>query len=76
MNDAVDEHLQEQRQRDAMTFFLLGGFFTVMAILVLIGTLWAVGRTHAMIVNLAAGLLLLVIGLGMIAAGAYKRRKA
>jgi hypothetical protein len=58
-----------------MTFFLLGGFFAVMAVLVLVGTWWAVGRYHAMIINLVAGILLLVIGVGMISYGFYLRRK-
>lgn len=75
MTPPVDEAAAEQRQRDAMTFFLLGGFFAVMATLVLIGTLWTIGRTHAMVVNFVAGLLLLAIGLGMIAFGAHVRRK-
>lgn len=68
--------LVEQKQRDAMTFVLLGGFFTVMSLLVLIGTLWTFARPHAMVVNLVAGLILLVIGGAMLGYGAHKRRLA
>ncbi|MBX7071536.1 MAG: hypothetical protein K1X71_00200 [Pirellulales bacterium] len=68
--------LVEQKQRDAMTFVLLGGFFTVMALLVLIGTLWTLARPHAMVVNLVAGLILLAMGGAMFGFGVHKRRLA
>jgi len=48
---------------------LLGVFFTVLAILVLFGTLWTLDKPRAMIVNIAAGITLLVVGVGMIWGG-------
>jgi uncharacterized membrane protein YoaK (UPF0700 family) len=69
-------HDQQQRRRDATTFFLLGGFFTSMGLLVLIATLWTVARPHAMVVNFVAGLVLLVIGVGMIAFGGHLWRRS
>lgn len=58
--------LQEQRERDAISLLMLGGFFSVLAVLVLIGTYWTVGRWHAMVVNLGAGATLLVVGIVML----------
>lgn len=61
--------LAEQRQRDAVSLLMLGAFFSVLAVLVLVGTYWTVGRTHAMVVNLGAGVTLLAVGLAMLWAG-------
>ena len=49
-------------KRDAETLLVLGLFVTVLSIPVLIGTLWA-ENTRQTIVNVAAGVVLLVIGL-------------
>ncbi len=53
------------RERDAASLKILGFFFTVLGILVLIGTLWSLGDTRAMVVNIVSGAVLLVVGLGM-----------
>ncbi len=66
----------DYRQRDAASFLMLGTFFAVMGSLVLVGTFWTLERMHAMVVNLAAGSILLGIGLGMLALGARARRRA
>ena len=70
----------ENRARDATSFLLLGSFFSILAMLVLIGTLWTLDRPRAVIVNLSAGGLLLLIGLVMLYAGRRvqrsRRRKA
>ncbi|MCL4219044.1 MAG: hypothetical protein KJ052_18840 [Candidatus Hydrogenedentes bacterium] len=50
-------------RRDAETLFLLGIFVTVLSIAVLIGTFFA-HRQHAAIVNVCAGTVLLLVGLG------------
>lgn len=65
----------EQRDRDAVTFFLLGGFFVVMGALVLLGTLWTLARPHAMVVNFVSGLVLFGIGLAMVIYGIRMRRR-
>ena len=52
----------EHSRRDAETQTVLGIFISIMAIPVLIGTVWA-EKTHAMIVNVVAGLALLSVGL-------------
>ena len=59
----------EERRREALSLVMLGVFFVVLAVLVLIGSWWAVGRTHALVVNLGAGGVLLLIGLAMWALG-------
>lgn len=66
----LPKHTQsENRARDASSLLLLGGFFTVLATLVLLGTLWTLDRPRPMVVNLLAGGLLLTIGLLTIIAG-------
>ncbi len=66
MND-TEKTLEEQRtgehnRRDAETQTVLGIFISIMAIPVLIGTFWA-ERSHAMVVNVVAGSILLGIGI-------------
>ncbi len=74
-DDRTAQHAQAaHRQRDGATLRLLGGFFSILAVLVLIGTLWALDRPHAMIVNLAAGMVLLAVGGGMFWSGSRARR--
>ncbi len=72
-NLALDTH-DENRARDSTSFLLLGSFFSLLAMLVLIGTLWTLDRPRAMIVNLAAGSLLLLIGLIMLYFGRRVQR--
>ncbi len=52
---------QEHTRRDAETQILLGGFIFILGVPVLIGTWWA-ESTASRLVNVAAGLVLLVIG--------------
>lgn len=73
------EQLDQDRQRDAASLQMIGTFFTVLAVLVLSGTWWALDRRHAMWVNLGAGAILLIIGLAMVFLGrrtARPRRSA
>ena len=65
MNDTNQDH---HTKRDAETLMVLGGFMTILAIPVLIGTVWA-ATTIAQVVNLAAGLILLAIGVGVFLRG-------
>ncbi len=57
----------DYRQRDAASLNILGFFFAVLGSLVLVGTYWSLDNARALIVNLASGALLTVIGLGMMA---------
>lgn len=68
-----EEPHDSDRQRDAASLVMIGTFFTVLALLVLCGTFWATGRFHAMMVNLGAGMILLVIGLLMLGLGLRMR---
>lgn len=70
-----ETHESEARQRDALSLLMVGGFFALLAVMVLIGTWWTLERPRAAAVNVASGLLLLVIGLGMIAVGRAMRRR-
>jgi len=70
----LPEHTKsENRSRDASSLLLLGTFFTVLAVLVLLGTLWTLDRPRPMVVNLVAGGLLLAIGL-MTLIGSWRLR--
>jgi hypothetical protein len=55
-------------KRDAETLFVLGLFVTVLAVPVLIGTIWAQTGIQT-VVNLVAGIILLGIGVGMVLRG-------
>lgn len=63
------DQLEQDRQRDAASLRMIGAFFTILAVLVLCGTWWALDRPHAMWVNVGAGTILLVIGLAMLRIG-------
>lgn len=65
---------ENQRGRDAVSLLMLGTFFNVMGGLVLVATFWTLDRPHAMVVNLVAGGLLLVIGASMTFGGLRVRR--
>lgn len=58
----------DHTQRDADTFFILGGFITILALPVLAGIFWE-ESAHARIVNIGAGLVLLGIGILMLYRG-------
>lgn len=63
------------RRRDADTLFVMGIFFTILALAVLLGTLWTTG-TKALVVNLVSGGILLLIGLGTFVHGLRGKRSA
>ena len=54
----------ENRQRDVETLRVLGIFFSVMGLLVLIATYEAIGNTAAVVVSVCSGLVLLTVGTG------------
>lgn len=58
----------DHAERDAASIKILGFFFTVLGLLVLIGTYWAIRdeNTRATIVNAASGGILTAIGVGML----------
>ena len=64
----MKEPQHEHTRRDAETQIALGAFIAILAVPVLIGTLWATS-TVAGVVNLAAGGILFFIGLGFLVYG-------
>ena len=60
----MDQQPNDIQQRDADTLRVLGIFFTIMGALVMLGTIWAIGKMSAVIVSLVSGGILLAIGLG------------
>lgn len=67
----ADDKNNDHAIKDKEIFYLLGVFIVVLAVPVLIGTFFA-GRGHAMVVNAAAGLVLLAIGVAFILRGRVK----
>jgi len=63
-----DDQKQTHRRRDAEVLTIIGSFLSILAVLVLIGTIFQ-GRGEGMVVGIGAGLLLLLIGLGAASLG-------
>lgn len=64
---------QHDRQRDSVSLIIIGTFFALFSLLVLVGTFWE-HRVRAIIVNIAAGLVLFLIGAGMAGFGWWMKR--
>jgi hypothetical protein len=63
-----------ERRRDAASLWIIGGFFMVFSLLVLLGLCWE-ERLHGIVVNLGAGLALLAVGLVMVLAALRLSKK-
>jgi hypothetical protein len=73
--EAVEEDHQDRfARRDAETLMALGFFMSVIAVPVLIGTVWS-DRLIAQVVNATAGIVLLAIGVGMFLFGLSQFKK-
>ena len=55
----------EYRERDVATLRVLGIFFCIMGLLVLVGSYEALGNTPAVVVSVCSAVALLAVGLGM-----------
>lgn len=69
-----DNNHEQHRERDAASFTIIGGFFAVLSVFVLIGTFFE-DRGHGQIVNVAAGLILLIVGIVMLGLGRRLRNR-
>ena len=58
--------LESLRERDAVTLFVIGTFFSVLAVLVGVGSFWAEKLDVTVAVNVGASTVLLVIVLVMV----------
>ena len=67
---------QTQNDRDAVTLKILGIFFVVIGVLVLLGTFWALGNFKAVVVNLASGVILSAVGALMVVIAQRLKRRA
>ena len=76
MPEPADLNTTDHAERDAASLKILGFFFTVLGVLVLLGTFWSLDNTRAVVVNVASGALLTLVGLGMIAFARRSRRRA
>ena len=75
MPEPADLDTTSHAERDAASLKILGFFFSVLGLLVLVGTLWSLDNTPALIVNVASGAVLTLVGLGMIAYARRSRRQ-
>ena len=66
---------KEHRARDAATLLVIGSFFALLAVLVLLGSFWAEELDFPVVVNVAAGVLLMLVGLGMVLMSRRLRRR-
>ena len=64
----------EHRQRDSASLLVLGAFFMLMGILVVMGPLWVDGFDFPQLVNMLAAGALFLTGLGMCEIGRRGRR--
>jgi len=69
--DRRDQHTR----RDGESLIIMGSFFAVLALLVLVGTFFE-AQEMAMAVSLVAGGLLLLIGIGAVLFGLRLRRRS
>ena len=69
-----DKTQQAHRKRDAEALTIIGFFFAVLAVLVLIGVVWH-DRGRGLAVGIGAGVLLLTVGIGAVAIGVRLRRR-
>jgi predicted phage tail protein len=73
MTEPSEFETPDYSERDAASLKILGFFFSVLGALVLVATYWTLGNKPAVIVNVASGTTLVVIGLGMMV---FVRRKS
>ncbi|HEO72677.1 MAG TPA: hypothetical protein ENN80_15575 [Candidatus Hydrogenedentes bacterium] len=69
------EHDPKHLKRDSESQTMLGIFVTVLSVPVLIGTFWA-ENTRQVVVNIAAGVVLMLIGIGVTTWGRVTARRA
>jgi hypothetical protein len=62
MPEPADLDKTDHAERDAASIRILGFFFTVLGLLVLFGTLFALDNTRGAIVNAISGIVLATIG--------------
>lgn len=63
------------QKRDAETYIAIGIFIAAVGVPVLVGTIWAMDRPHAAIVNAVCGAVLCLIGAGCIGYGWLLHRR-
>ena len=66
MQEPTKSDLDDFKNRDASSLKILGFFFTILAVQILIGTFWSLDDYRAVVVNLICGAVLLAVGIGMI----------
>ena len=70
-----DSSLESLRERDAVTLLVIGSFFSLLAVLVALGSFWAETADFTVAVNLGASGVLLVIGVVMVLTSRRFRRR-
>ncbi|MEO2050096.1 MAG: hypothetical protein ABGX16_26360 [Pirellulales bacterium] len=75
MPEPLEVDTTDHSERDAASLKILGFFFSALGALVLVGTLWSLDNERAVIVNIASGTVLLVIGFGTIVLARRAKKK-
>ncbi|MBP8128858.1 MAG: hypothetical protein KA184_04695 [Candidatus Hydrogenedentes bacterium] len=80
MSEIFDRESQKKKtedfgKRDAETYMAIGIFIMAVGIPVLLGTMWALDRPHAAVVNAICGAVLCLIGAGCIGYGWLLHRR-
>ena len=70
-----DDRRQEHTRRDSESLVIIGSFFSLLAILVLIGTAWE-EKGVGMGVAIAAGAILLLVGLAAVFIGLRLKKRS
>jgi len=65
---------EQHRDRDVASLMIIGGFFAILSVFVLIGTFFE-DRGHGQIVNVGAGLILLLVGVVMMGFGQRLKKR-
>ena len=71
-----ESKLKSHRERDAVTFLVIGSFFVILSVLVGVGSFWAEALNFAVAVNIGASVVLLLVGVAMVLASRWLRRFA
>lgn len=64
------------RRRDGNSLVMLGAFFVVISLLVLCGVFWSHDKTSIVVVSLASGGILLLVGIAFVISGLYLLKSA
>lgn len=72
----MDDAHRRESARDAASLRLLGGFFLILGLLLLVGIWWSLDDIRAIVVSLTSSGAILAVGVGMIIAARRLKQRA